>query len=420
MNKIEKLIAELCPDSVEWKKLGEVCKVLRGERLTKKELSSEFQYPVFHGGLIPLGYYYKYNREANKTMIINTGSIGEVVWSSVPFWSSDGTFTIETQNNIIDKFLYYYLKIKESYLKSQKREGGVPTIDRNVIENLPIPIPPLPIQEEIVKILDTFTELEAALELKLEAELEARKKQYEYYRNTLLTPVEHNGRWYLNGKEVEWKKLGEIGTLIRGSGLQKKDFTESGVGCIHYGQIYTYYGTFADRTISFVSEETAKNLKKVSKGDLVITSTSENIEDVCKSVAWVGDNEIVTGGHAIILKHYENAKFLSYYFQTRNFFIQKIKYAKGTKVIDISVGDLAKIPIPIPPLSEQERIVAILDKFDALVNDISQGLPAEIEARRKQYEYYRNKLLDFCKGDSYKGDSYKGDSYKGDSFKGDS
>jgi len=396
MNKIEKLIAELCPDGVEWKKLGEVCIVLRGERLTKKELSSEFQYPVFHGGLIPLGYYYKYNREANKTMIINTGSIGEVVWSSVPFWSSDGTFTIETQNNIIDKFLYYYLKIKESYLKSQKREGGVPTIDRNVIENLPIPLPPLPIQEEIVKILDTFTELEAELELKLQAELEARKKQYEYYRNTLLTPVEHNGRWYLNGKEVEWKKLGEVGTLIRGNGLQKKDFVPEGIGCIHYGQIYTYYGTFADRTISFVSETMAKKLKKAQKGDVLISGVSENIEDICKPIGWLGD-EICISGDMFAFRHNQNTKYLTYLLQTKDFKNYKKKYAQGTKVIRVKPEKILNYNIPIPPLSEQERIVAILDKFDALVNDISQGLPAEIEARRKQYEYYRNKLLTFRK-----------------------
>jgi type I restriction enzyme S subunit len=183
--------------------------------------------------------------------------------------------------------------------------------------------------------------------------------------------------------------------MIRGSGLPKSDFTEAGVGCIHYGQIYTYYGTFADKTKSFVSKETAKNLKKVNKGDLIVASTSENIEDVCKTVAWLGEEEIVTGGHATIFKHQENPKYLSYYFQTPSFSDQKRKYAKGTKVIDVSAKDLAKIKIPVPSLSEQERIVSILDKFDVLVNDISIGLPAEISARQLQYEYYRGKLLTF-------------------------
>jgi len=177
--------------------------------------------------------------------------------------------------------------------------------------------------------------------------------------------------------------------------LQKKDFVEDGVGCIHYGQIYTYYGTFTNKTKSFVSQKLANSLKKVNKGDLVITSTSENIEDVCKAVAWLGEDEIVTGGHATILKHHENPKYLSYYFQTPSFSDQKRKYAKGTKVIDVSAKDLAKIKIAVPSLTEQERIVAILDRFDALVNDISVGLPAELNARRKQYEYYRDKLLTF-------------------------
>jgi type I restriction enzyme S subunit len=272
-----------------------------------------------------------------------------------------------------------------------KSGGGVPHVYPSDIDNFLIPLPPLPVQEEIVRILDTFTELEA----ELEAEQEARKKQYEYYRNKLLTPVEIHGKWYLNDKEVEWKKLGEVGTLIRGNGLQKKDFVEKGVGCIHYGQIYTYYGTFADKTISFVSPEMAKKLKKVGKGDLIIACTSENIEDVCKTVAWIGENDIVIGGHSTIFKHKQNGKYLSYYFQTKHFYNQKVKYAKGTKVIELSTSDLSKILIPILPISEQERIVAILDKFDALVNDLTAGLPAEIAARRKQYEYYRNRLLTF-------------------------
>ena len=381
MNKVEELIQQLCPEGVEFSQLKEYCEVLRGKRLTKKELSEEGDYPVFHGGLIPLGRYSEYNRKANQTMVINTGSVGEVVWSSVDFWSSDGTFVIKTSNNINDKFLYYFLKTQEPYLKTQKREGGVPTISRETVENLSIPIPPLPVQQEIVNILDTFTQLEA----ELEAELEARKKQYEYYRNELLS----------FGDEVEWKTLGEVGEFIRGNGLQKKDFTQSGVGCIHYGQIYTYYGTFTHTTKSFVSEEAAKKFKKAQKGDVIIATTSENVEDVCKTVVWLGDEEICISGETYIFKHTQNPKYIAYYLQTPMFFNYKKQYITGTKVIRLHGNKLEKFPIPIPPLAEQERIVSILDKFDALVNDISIGLPAEIEARRKQYEYYREKLLSF-------------------------
>ncbi|WP_289013568.1 restriction endonuclease subunit S [uncultured Capnocytophaga sp.] len=373
---------------VVWKPLGEVCKVLRGKRLTKKELSDEGIYPVFHGGLIPLGYYNSYNRKGNQTMVINTGSIGEVVWSGVDFWSSDGTFVVETNDVIEDKFLYYYLKTKEQYLKSQKREGGVPTIDRSVVEKLSIPLPPLSVQQEIVRILDKFTQLEA----ELEAELDCRKRQYEYYRNKLLTFNEIGG-----GTEIVWKTLGEVGTFIRGNGLQKKDLITSGVPAIHYGQIYTYYGISAEQTISFVSPETAEGLRKVDYGDVIITNTSENIDDVGKAVAYCVKEQGVTGGHATIFKPSEKiiGKYLVYYTQTTEFSNQKRKYAKGTKVIDISANDLTKITIPLPPLSKQQRIANILDKFDTLVNSISEGLPKEIALRRKQYEYYREKLLSF-------------------------
>jgi len=177
--------------------------------------------------------------------------------------------------------------------------------------------------------------------------------------------------------------------------MPKSDFSESGVGCIHYGQIYTFFGTWTDRVISSVPAEKAERLTKVDPGDLVITNTSENVLDVCKAVAWMGDNQIVTGGHASVLKHQQNPKYLSYYMQTKAFEREKRKFAAGTKVIDVSASNLAKIRIPVPPLEEQERIVAILDKFDALVNDISTGLPAEIKARRQQYEYYRDRLLTF-------------------------
>ena len=190
---------------------------------------------------------------------------------------------------------------------------------------------------------------------------------------------------------VEFKPLGEIGTFIRGNGLQKKDFTESGVGCIHYGQIYTHYGTFAEKTKSFVSEELAKNLLKVESGDIVLACTSENIEDVAKAVAWLGKDTIVTGGHSVVFKHKENPKYIAYFFQTSLFFNQKKKYAYGAKVIDIKTDDLAKIKIPLPPLEVQEEIVKILDRFA----DYAAELQAELQARKEQYEYYRNLLLTF-------------------------
>ena len=396
MNRIEKLIAELCPDGVEWKKLGEVAELKRGTAITKDKIENG-DIPVIAGGRQPAYFHNEYNRKGETIVVAGSGAYAGYVsnWNK-PIFVSDA-FSVEAKGGIIiTKYLYYYLLNKQDFIHSKKKGSGVPHVHIGDIISFPIPLPPLPIQEEIVKILDSFTELEAELELKLQAELEARKKQYEYYRNKLLTPVEHNGRWYLNGVEVAWKKLGEIGTLIRGSGLQKKDFTESGVGCIHYGQIYTYYGPFADRTISFVSETMAKKLKKAQKGDVLISGVSENIEDICKPIGWLGD-EICISGDMFAFRHNQNTKYLTYLLQTNDFKNYKRKYAQGTKVIRVKPEKILNYNIPIPPLSEQERIVAILDKFDALVNDISQGLPAEIEARRKQYEYYRNKLLTFNK-----------------------
>ncbi|WP_315338265.1 restriction endonuclease subunit S [Neisseria sicca] len=167
---------------------------------------------------------------------------------------------------------------------------------------------------------------------------------------------------------VEWKPLGEVGLLVRGNGLQKKDFTESGVPAIHYGQIYTYYGNQTDKTLSFVSPELAEKLKKVDKGDVVITNTSENIEDVGKALLYLGEEQAVTGGHATIFKPSKEivGKFFVYFTQTEIFDKAKRKFAKGTKVIDVSATDMAKIQIPIPSLETQQKIVKILDKFTEL------------------------------------------------------
>ena len=210
---------------------------------------------------------------------------------------------------------------------------------------------------------------------------------------------------------VEWKPLGEVGLLVRGNGLQKKDFTESGVPAIHYGQIYTYYGNQTDKTLAFVSPELAEKLKKVDKGDVVITNTSENIEDVGKALLYLGEEQAVTGGHATIFKPSKEivGKFFVYFTQTEIFDKAKRKFAKGTKVIDVSATDMAKIQIPIPSLETQQKIVKILDKFTELEATLEATLEAELALRKRQYQYYRDFLLDFDNqilggiADDYKG-----------------
>lgn len=197
----------------------------------------------------------------------------------------------------------------------------------------------------------------------------------------------------LDGVEVEWKALGEVGELVRGNGLPKTDFTEFGVPAIHYGQIYTYYGLSTTTTKSFASPETAEKLRKVNYGDVVITNTSENLDDVGKALVYFGEERAVFGGHATVFKPFDLiiGKYLAYFTQTKTFAAAKRQYSKGTKVIDVSATDLAKIQIPIPPLHVQKEIVRILDTFTELTTELTN--------RKKQYEYYRNLLLSFSKSE---------------------
>ncbi|RWZ24811.1 restriction endonuclease subunit S [Escherichia coli] len=199
---------------------------------------------------------------------------------------------------------------------------------------------------------------------------------------------------------TEWLPLGELGELVRGNGLPKSDFTESGVPAIHYGQIYTFYGLSTETTKSFVSHETAKKLKKVNSGDVVITNTSENFTDVGKALVYLGKEQAVTGGHATIFKPNSTiiGKYFAYFTQTDSFANEKRKYSKGTKVIDVSASDMAKITIPIPcpenpekSLAIQSEIVRILDKFTALTAELT----AELKIRKKQYNYYHDRLFSF-------------------------
>lgn len=190
---------------------------------------------------------------------------------------------------------------------------------------------------------------------------------------------------------VEYKKLGDIATISRGGNFQKKDYVEYGIPCIHYGQIYTYYGLFADKTMSFIDAEKAKKQKKACTNDIIMAVTSENIEDVCKCIAWLGESEVAISGHTAIIHHYQNPKYMVYYLRSSLFYKQKVKLAYGTKVIEVAPDKLADIVMPVPPLDVQREIVRILDNFTGLITELT----AELIARKKQYEYYRNKMLSF-------------------------
>lgn len=187
---------------------------------------------------------------------------------------------------------------------------------------------------------------------------------------------------------VEYKELGTVATISRGGSFQKKDFVENGFPCIHYGQIYTRYNLFVNDVVSHISAQNAEKQKKAVHGDIIMAITSENIEDVCKCVAWLGNGELAVSGHTAIIHHKLEPKYLTYYLNSNLFFRQKLKFVQGTKVIEASPDKLKKVKIPAPPLEVQREIVRILDQFTELT--------AELTARKKQYEYYRDELITKC------------------------
>ncbi|MBR9908399.1 MAG: restriction endonuclease subunit S [Gammaproteobacteria bacterium] len=382
---------------VEWKPLGDVVTVKTGGAVNKQKISDNpGPYAVINSGREPLGFINDWNTENDPIGITSRGAgVGSITWQEGRYFRGNLNYavTIKPEEKVQVRYLYHLLLQMQSEIQALCTFDGIPALNAGNLKELKIPIPypenpdrSLQIQAEIVRILDAFTKLTA----ELTAELSARKKQYNYYRDKLLS---------FEDCEVEWKRLGaeDIGKFIRGGGLQKKDFTETGVGCIHYGQIYTHYGTYANTTKTCVSEAFAQKAKKAHSGDLVIATTSENDDDVCKAVAWLGSEDIAVSSDACIYRHNLNPKYVSYFFQTEHFQKQKRPFITGTKVRRVNADNLAKILIPVPRMQEQERIVSILDKFDALTNSIADGLPREIKLRQKQYEYYRDMLLSFPK-----------------------
>ncbi|MBR3089079.1 MAG: restriction endonuclease subunit S [Prevotella sp.] len=309
--------------------------------------------------------------------------VGKVAYIYKPLNYAFGGFMgkIVASKVLNPRFLFHVISssLFKNYLLTALNSTTINNLSVGIINDFQIPIPPLSEQNRIVGILDTFTE---SIE-NLKKQISERKKQYEHYRDQLLD---------LEGKpEKDIKLFGEICEMIKGNGVQKTDFVDEGIGCIHYGQIYTHYGSFTYTTNKFVSKEVFDKAKKASKGDIVMTDTSENVEDICKSVAYLGEEDIAVSNHALIIKHRQNPKFLSYTTYTKSFFNQKRKYAYGVKVTGIKPDHLARFLIYLPSIEEQNHIVSILDTFEASIANLEQ----QLSLRQKQYEYYRNMLLTF-------------------------
>ena len=403
MKFMEKL---LVGEKVEWKTLGEVANCFSGG--TPKTSNSSFydgEIPWIRSGEINFNVIKKSERnitkeglekssakmiKKNSVVLAMTGAtVGRTAVVEIETSSNQSVTAIETNNRIINyKYLFYFLAKEYNNLK-KLGQGALTSLNLSIIKNIKIPVPSIETQEKIVKIFDSYTEYVTELQEKLKKELQARNKQYNYYRDMLLSED------YLNkiSKKLDslnyvlrLTTLGEIGKFTRGNGLQKKDFREKGKPVIHYGQIYTQYGFSTDKTISFAEENIFSKLRKAKPNDILIATTSENIEDVAKSTVWLGNEEVGFSGDMYSYSTNENSKYIAYYFQTAGFQKQKERKVTGTKLIRIHGEDMEKFTISLPPIEIQNKIVKILDRFQELLSDTKGLLPLEIEQRRKQYE----------------------------------
>ncbi|GAA7630468.1 restriction endonuclease subunit S [Helicobacter pylori] len=392
MHKIERLLQTLAPKGVEFRKLGEVCDFQKGKSITKKAVTFG-KVPVISGGRQPAYYHNEANRSGETIAISSSGVYaGYVSYWDIPVFLADSFSVSPKQKTLMPKYLFHYLTTQQDAIHATKSTGGIPHVYSKDLQNFLIPIPPLEIQQEIVKILDAFTELNT----ELNTELKARKKQYQYYQNMLLDFKDINlnhkdakmsAKPYpkrlqtllqtLAPKGVEFRKLGEVCEILDNRRIPiAKNKRNPG--------IYPYYGAngIQDYIDSYIFD-----------GDFVLVGEDGSVinKDNTPVVNWAS-GKIWVNNHAHVLqtKNELKLKFLYFYLQTID-----VSYCVVGTPPKINQENLKKITIPIPPLEIQQEIVKILDQFSILTTDLLAGIPAEIETRKKQYEYYREKLLAF-------------------------
>lgn len=388
MSRLDELIQKLCPDGVEYKTVGALANISRGRVMSKNYIAENAgEYPVYSSQTEndgELGKISTYDFEGEYlTWTTDGANAGSVFYRNGKFSVTNVCGLINCNDDeIITRYMYHYLsKNAKSYVSSGM---GNPKLMSNVMARIKVAVPPLEVQREIVCILDSFMLRTAELAAELTAELTARKKQYQYYLNH-----------YFESQLDNLVSLDSLGTLTRGKRFVHADAIGQGVPCIHYGELYTYYGVYANNVKSHIREELRPKMRYAHKGDVIIVGAGENNIDIGIGVAWEGDEDVAVHDACYILCHSQNSKYISYFLRSDMYHNQIKKYVSEGKICSISAKGLGKAMIPLPSIAEQQKIVEILDRFDALCNDLTNGLPAEIEARQKQYEYYRDKLLSF-------------------------
>ncbi len=343
---------------LEWKKLGEVISVHTGSQLNRNDMLEQGVYPVINGGRTPSGYTSEPNEKSNSITISQGGeSAGFVNWMDCDFWAGAHCYVVECLDDTIKRYVFHFLKNSEYELMSSKQGAGIPGLNRKNLYKLVIPIPSLSEQTRIVGILDTFT---ASIE-NLKQQIAQRCKQYEHYSNNLLK--------YVEKKESIWKKLSELADIFKGPYITKKDSNEGEFPVIMGGQKVAYY---IDRYNS--------------EGESIVISRSGINAGF---VSFWNQPIFVSDGYRIDNKKMINKKYLFYFLKNNEDIINSSK--KGAGVPHIQSNYLLNFLILVPSLPEQQRIVSILDTFEASIANLEQ----QLAQRERQYEYYRNKLLTF-------------------------
>ena len=389
MSRLEELIAELCPDGVEYVKLSSICEIKRGERVTKSQLMADGKYPVFSGGVSPMGYYDSYNREKETITIAQYGTAGYVNWINEDFWANDVCYSLYPNEKINKRFLYFVLVNMQEFIYSLRIDAVPAHMPAERLESIKIPLPPIPIQQEIVRILDNLTDLTTELKEKLTSELIARRKQFEYYRDQIIHIHATN-----KGKTIALKDICAFVTVgIANSATHA--YSDSGIVMFRNQNIKENY--LDDSDIIYINEEFEEKYKtkRLKKDDILVTRTGYPGQACLVPEKYEGSQTFTTLIARLRNTDEVSPKYICYFINS-NFgkaYVNSVK--TGAAQQNFGSKALENMPIIIPPFEVQKKISEYLDHLNTVYSDMLSSLTAEIDARQKQYEYYRDKLLTF-------------------------